>query len=197
MARPRLILINGPAGAGKDTGGNALLAAFPGAVVIKFAETVKRVAHDLYALPPHTPIDAFEDCKDRRSSIFMGRTPREVYIEVSERMVKPRLGERWFGDMFERRAVRAWHAGAPMVIATDSGFVAEAEPVLAGIGRNHALLIRVHADARGKSFAGDSRSHIELPGVYTVDLRNDVPDNPASFCGEVVRTVREWLRRAA
>ena len=189
-----VVFINGPPRAGKDTAANALAAQIGGAHVMRFAESVKRGTNALFGLPPDTPTDAFEHCKEAPTPVFLGMTPRQAYIMFSQKMVKPATTADFFGRVFTQRlrdlAFRHPHG---MVVVPDSGFVAEMEPVVYATGRDAAMLIRVHADARGCSFASDSRSFVTANGVHTVDLTNDGADK-APFTARVVAEVRRWLR---
>jgi len=183
----RVILINGAPRTGKDTAARAILRAIPGAVRIGFADALKEATHGAYGMPD-ARYGAFEGVKDEPRPEFRGVTPRAAYIGVSEQLFKPLHGPEVFGEMFLARA-RA--SRAPLVVVPDAGFAAEAMPTLRAIGVAHMLLIRLHAEGRGKTFAGDSRSHIDLPGVLTLDLHND--GEQAAFEAEVVQLVRDWL----
>jgi hypothetical protein len=184
-----VVLLNGPPRVGKDTAGRAIERSVYGTHTLKFAEALKRATHALYglAVPPHY----YEETKDIPSHVFFGRTPREAYIEVSERMTKPVAGADHFGRVMAKQIDRARRSGARLVVITDSGFASEVGPVAEAVGSDAVLLIRLHGDKRGCTFAGDSRSHLDLPGVATRDIRNE--DSEPEFCTAVVHTVREWL----
>jgi hypothetical protein len=190
----KLVLLNGPAGSGKDTAGRAL-AVQMGAKVVRFASPLKLATHALYGLDG-APADAFEHVKEAHSGLFFGLSPRQAYIEVSERMIKPALGNDFFGRVLAQRLVGLRDSFIELAVATDSGFVGEALPVVEAIGAANVLLIRLHAEGRGCSFRGDSRGHIKLPGVAALDVHNDGPD-PAAFCRYVVALVRGWLAEDA
>jgi hypothetical protein len=183
----RIVLLNGPPRAGKDTAANAICAAYPQGLKLGFSHHLKRATHAAYGLP-QDPIDAFEAVKDQHRDEFFGLTPRQAYIAHSEDYMKPLHGKKVFGRLWLRSALAS---GAPLVVVPDSGFVDEALVGIHEVGEANALLIRVHAEGRGKTFAGDSRSHISLPGVTTVDLHND--GDEAEFCALAVATVRGWV----
>ena len=188
----KLVLLNGPAGSGKDTAGRAI-AVQMGAKVVKFAEALKLTTHALYGLDgAHAA--AFEHVKDAPCGLFFGRSPRQAYIEVSERMVKPVLGDDFFGRVLAQRLIGLRDSFIEPAVATDSGFAGEAAPVVDALGAANVLLVRIHADGRGKDFQGDSRGYISLPGVTTLDVHNDGPD-PEAFCRDVVALVRGWINR--
>lgn len=186
----RLILLNGPPRCGKDTSGQILADALDCAAVDKFARVVKERCHAAYGMrvvgsglvPPH---DYFEGVKDEPLPAFLGRTPRECYKAFSEQLYKPLHGADVFGrlllaDLLGADAVRTW-------IITDSGFRAEAEPLIEHFGARATLLVRLHRE--GCMFAGDSRSYLDLSdlGVTTVDLVN--PGTPEGLRRMLDRTV--------
>lgn len=186
----RVVLLNGPPRAGKDAAAAALLAAIPDACRIGFADELKVRTHRLYGL--EAPAAAFEDRKDIPAAEFLGRTPREVYIEVSERLLKPLHGPGVFGRLWLRSARRAVARGARLLVVSDSGFADEAQAgPIALAGPANVLLVRIHRPVRG--FAGDSRGYLDLPGIETVDLVND--DLLAIWGAIVTAEVSDWIAR--
>lgn len=183
----RIVFLNGPPRSGKDTAAHAILATFHGSALFRFAGPLKRATHELFGLPHST--GHYEDRKGVSCPEFHGATPREAYIAVSESMVKPVLGVDFFGRVLADRLARV--DGLSLAVVPDSGFAAEAAPVLERFGRENVMLIRVHADGRRCSFDGDSRGYISLPGVHTVALPND--GHPRDFQNRAVKAVSWWL----
>lgn len=173
-----IVLLNGPPRCGKDTGGRYLNEITPRSRVMKFAGTLKRSTHMDFGLPYELPDDAFEKVKDQPHPAFFGQTPRQAYIDKSEKRQKPFLGNDIYGRVMLRRMWRAYQQGIRVFYMTDSGFAPEAVPVIEHIGAENHLLIRIHAEERGCSFANDSRSYIKLPGVpsYDVDNNGEIDD---------------------
>ena len=95
-------------------------------------------------------------------------TLRQWYIYLSEKVMKPMYGDEVFG----RLAVENLRQ-AEQLIATvsDTGFTSEADPIINYFGPENVALIRVHRP--GKSFAGDSRTYVELDVGTVIDLQND------------------------
>lgn len=189
-----VVLVNGPPRSGKDTAGMAITYWIHGGAVLKFAEVLKHAAHALHGLPSTTPHNAFEAHKDEPHSLFLGRTPRQVYIAMSEAMVKPTWGPDFFGQVLVRRLMKCRQAGARFITVTDSGFAEETLPIIAKVGPASVLLIRLHRN--GCDFANDSRGYLDLPGVQTLDLVNRDGELSA-FEADVVAEVRDWLARAS
>jgi len=168
-----VVLLNGPPRCGKDTAGNYLTSVTPRSRTMKFAGMLKRSTHMDFGLPTELPDDAFEHCKDEPHPAFYGLSPRKAYIQKSEERQKPFLGEDIYGRVLLRRMWRAYRQGVRTFFLTDSGFVKEAYPVVEAIGSANTLLVRIHAEERGKTFAGDSRSYINLPDVVSYDIENN------------------------
>lgn len=184
-----VVLLNGPPGSGKDTAGRALKSALLGVRLCKLAGALKRATHELYGIRDMAD-DAFEDRKNKPMVLFRGLTPRQAYIRVSEELVKPHFGADHFGRVLAQQ-IRQEAGMYRTFVVTDSGFAEEAAPIVQVVGPENVLLVRLHADGRGCSFAGDSRGHIDLPGVRSIDITND--EDEAGFATRVVGFVSAWL----
>ena len=163
-----VIFLNGPPRCGKDTLAEHIAKVLPGFTVVKFAHVLKEKTHALYGAP-EIPHDFFEHCKDELSTFFLGVTPRQAYIAVSEKLLKPLHGEEIFGELLVNKMSTL---NGRAFIISDSGFVSEANPVLKEYGAENCALIRIHAKGRGCSFRNDSRSYINLP-CESFDIENN------------------------
>lgn len=171
MAGATVILFNGPPYCGKDTAGKYLNGLVSHSRIVKFAGTLKHSVHIDYGL--YLPEDSFEGCKDQPHPAFFGLTPRAAYIQKSEERQKPFLGQDIYGRTALRRMWRAYQEGIRTFLVTDSGFSYEAAPVIEAVGSKNVLLLRIHAEERGCSFANDSRSYIQLDNIATYDVENN------------------------
>lgn len=161
-----IVLVNGPPGSGKDTLGEHLIKKYPSFDIAKFAWELKERTHALYGRP-ELPHDHFEQVKEKPSAFFLGLTPRQAYIQVSETYFKPVHGDETFGKLLVQRLAEK-HAFARGFVITDSGFESETVPMLRHFGADSVILVRI----RGRGdFSNDSRSFLSLP-VYTVDIFN-------------------------
>ena len=160
---------NAPPGAGKDYLTNRLHDQNPGMFSRqKMARIVKERTHAHYGMPG-LPWDAYEGpIKDEPRPDFGGLTPRQAYIHYSENIVKPVHGERYFGECLADD-LDAVDPGL-IVTASDSGFAAEAMPLVEKYGKDSILLFRIRRE--GRDFSGDSRSYIDFQGVETHDIEN-------------------------
>lgn len=178
----QVILLNGPPRSGKDTAANALLAATPNSTIMRFSGPLKAATHAAFGLRASLDTEGYKDAPREE---FDGLTPREAYIAMSEVGIKPAFGALHFGKVLARRILSS---DASMVVVPDSGFAYEAEPVVAAVGAANVLLLRLHRP--GRTFDGDSRSHISLKGVRTIDVQN-IED--ADYLGRLVtHIVRDW-----
>lgn len=184
MSNQKIILINGPPRSGKDTVGQILRLHFH-ATVDKFARVLKDKAHELYGMS-NLSHDAYEEKKEDQLPVFLGKTPREVYIALSETYFKPLHGIDIFGKLLWQDIRRV----DGIIAITDSGFEPEARYLIDQVGPENVRLIRVYRD--GCDFSNDSRSYINLgPDVLTFDLVND-----GTLQG-LEHEVREWMLNEA
>lgn len=190
----RILLLNGPKRSGKDTTANFLAARVEGGVRIGIADHLKRVSHIMafgpagYAMDPNH----FDAVKEIPHPAFAGMSPRQFYIHVSERVLKPLYGEDYFGNRFVDAVEAARAEGAKVVFVPDSGFREEAEPVVRKYGVENVRLVRVHRE--GCTYEGDSRKYIALAdlGVWETDAQN-VTGAPEVMQINLLGIVREWV----
>ncbi len=161
----KIILFNSPPGAGKDFSALVVLRNFKNAVMDKFARILKERTHALYGFPDRD-MYYYEDCKEIPNDDFLGLTPRQAYINVSEVYFKPVHGKRVFGELLAKELDKS---DSDIIAISDSGFVEEAEVLIEKYGANNVKLIRIHRDEC--DFSNDSRSYITLP-VDTIDIVN-------------------------
>ncbi len=185
MSNQKLILLNGPSRSGKDTAARFLASVIPNSIRIGFADHLKNATHAAYGLGS-IAFDAYEQCKDVPSDDFLGLTPRHAYIAHSEMYMKKLHGKHVFGTFYTRAAIRA---GAEIMFASDSGFVDEAENQIERVGRENVLLLRIYRN--GHNFSHDSRSYIELPNVYTIDIENNT--TVEDYLGTCLVCVGTWV----
>jgi hypothetical protein len=169
-----IALFNGPPGCGKDFLTNRMHDGIPNLFArFKMSKILKELTHAHYGMPGKS-WDAYEGTiKDQPLAEFHGLTPRQAYIHFSEDILKPRDGEEALGRYLALELEQARSAD-PNIIATisDSGFSAEAQPLIERFGPDAIMLFRIHME--GRTFANDSRSYIELDGIETHDIVNEI-----------------------
>lgn len=171
---PKIVLLNGPPGCGKDTVANILANQSPSATVVKFATPLKTVAKHLYC---HGDDKLFAQMdspkeKDIDRDLFFGKSCRQVQIDISEEYAKPMHGENVFGKILASTIAFKMEKGYDTFFVSDSGFRPEAIELINQFGVECITLIRLHRD--GKTFEGDSRNYISLDdhNVVAHDLHN-------------------------
>lgn len=181
-----IILVNGPAGSGKDTVGH-ILAYYFLAAPVKFAGFLKERAHALYGFP-NAKHDAFEDTKDEPQDYLYGKTWRDIYIALSEEFYKPLYGDDFFGQKLADEIVEEGGDGGDLFVVTDSGFHSEAWALMDRLEGEHQFRL-ILIERPGHGFDGDSRNYIKLPGVETSIISNN------GGMVELVQLVKAWGRK--
>ena len=103
------------------------------------------------------------DFKEVPWTLYGGKSSREVFIEVSEDVIKPHYGDKFFGERALARIISL--PQFPIFIFGDSGFEEELEPVSNYVGKENVILCRIRN--RG-SFSNDSRSFLSDKHAGTV-----------------------------
>lgn len=181
---PHFLFINGPAGSGKATLAEMICQSNPEAFRESFAEPIREMIYAVFF-----PSDVVTRPVDLRSGPVKAtslrqlahlndsetvETPlvsvREAMIDFSEKFMKPNFGQDIFGRLLYSRCVEQTMFYQHFII-DDSGFSPEAQYVISKVGQDSCQLVRLHRN--GCDFSSDSRGHISLPGVQTLDLHND------------------------
>lgn len=172
------ILLNGPPRVGKDTASEVLAAAIDAEVaVIKFTKPVKDMTHARFGLVCEH--DAYEVLKDTPLREFGGLTPRQAYIETSDRL-KAERGPDAVAQLF----VEAMMAStARVIINPDLGFDFEAQAVVDQLGADKVVIIRISCE--GHDFSSDCRGWVHLPGVESYDVQN-AHGRPGPFLARII-----------
>jgi hypothetical protein len=187
---PKLVLFNGPRHSGKDTAALHVAEKF-NAYHFKFSGPIKaaiRAAFDLC----DEEVDFLESIKTEPTSLLLGKSYVEVQISFSETWAKHFFGEDVFGKLATRKVRNAMklRPDTNLFVCSDSGFVVEAWPVIENLfGTENTALVRIQRE--GKTFAGDSRSYIELPGVTQLYVDNS--GTVEEYYERVDNLVLSWL----
>lgn len=164
LHQPVICLLNGPPECGKDTLGGLLEFTFANASIPAYrawqAKWLKDLTHKIYNI--HKPWNYYEGQKDTRLPEFHGDTPREAYIWLSEKILKPKFGKDIFGNILATSIAEATERDSakvnnPIFFICDTGFAEECIP-LKPLGE--LFLFRIWR--KGKDFKGDSRNYISL-----------------------------------
>lgn len=167
----KVIILNAPAGAGKDTIADLITQQY-GYMKLQFKEELYKELAGFYDLPIEVIVDVCSDREKKEApcDYFGGLTPRQALIMMSEDIVKPQKGKRYFGEQLAKEA-----HNFPFVIVSDGGFHEEVQAV-----QDEHQCIVVRLNGRG-TFKGDSRKylnqqHLKRGTVFDVQLVDDRPD---------------------
>jgi len=196
-----LVVINGPPRTGKDHAARAIAAssAYLGrpTVIRRISDELKLYTHRKYGVG-ELPADHFEAVKDVPCAGFGGRTPRQAYIETSEKVIKPEFGEGALGDLLSERMLAENDTGevAPesVYLLPGAGCWPEVEPIAALFSPSRIFLLRVSAAPVAGNEAGKARltdyrgdlAELERAGVQTGQLVNDFTESFTALARERV-----------
>lgn len=163
----KIIILNGPAGVGKDTIGNALAADY-NCIPTSFKRPMFEIAASILGARAFSKfITAYDDRdqKEQPQGFLGGKTCREFMIWISETVVKPLFGNQQFGKLMSEH-IRLCDEGFCFV-CTDGGFPDE---VIRLVEDGHDVtLVRLFMD--GKTFEGDSRDYISIKGLLSSNYK--------------------------
>lgn len=92
---------------------------------------------------------------------------REIMIYTSECLMKPTLGEDYFG-VCRAKAIQ----DGEIVVDDSAAFISELPPLVERVGMENILLLRIHRE--GQTFDGDSRSYLDSDIIdNTLDIHNN------------------------
>lgn len=185
----KIVLLNAPKGAGKDTIGRCLKNLY-GCELRAFKTALYECAFPLskcktWAEFIHLTND--RDAKDKPHRNFYGRTPRQFLIHVSEDIVKPNFGDKFFGvKSAESISIGDFERG---VVFTDSGFVEEVLPLIKEFGGKNIYVVQFTGQG-SNNFDGDSRDFIYIRDVHTIrmTMKNEdiIPETYAKLIAQEI-----------
>lgn len=167
----KIILLNGPAGVGKDTLGKLLFDMYheAGSTVYhgEFKNGLRRVIKGMLSEYHYALFLKHSKCrvaKERPQEYLGGKSPRDFQIWVSEEVIKPTFGDDYFGKLALEYCREARDTiGADVAIFTDSGFEAERGPL---VESHDVRTVALHRE--GFTFEGDSRGYLRYPFVTVI-----------------------------
>lgn len=171
MSQAKLVLFNGPRHSGKDVASlhcESILDAHH----FKMSGPIKAAIRAMFNLHDKE-IAYLEQIKTESTFLLFGRGYVETQISFSESWAK-QLFDPWIFGNLAARHIKDHMRHNPeqkLYVCSDSGFATEAQPVINIFGEENTLLVKIYRE--GKTFAGDSRSYIDIEGVRTVTLLNN------------------------
>lgn len=172
----KVIILNGPAGCGKDTLARALVEMGFAKGTTSFKNPMFNIA--LAALGPdayHEFLDGYDDRarKEKPECFLNGLSRRQFMIAISEQFIKPVFGDDYFGKYLAENLPD----GDEVFVVSDGGFASEVAPIVAA--GHDVRIVRLHRE--GYTFEGDRRGYLyDVSGVKDYDtyiLPGDVKSN--------------------
>lgn len=151
----QVLFINGPPNSGKDTAAEFIWLEYQ-ARRMEFKWPLAHATKGLFDLTDQeVKYYSSRGVKDKGQDRLCGMSWRQALIWISEECVKPTLGDTFFGMVLAERLKRP--TMAQLTVIPDSGFEAEAEPIIHVMGAKNCHLFHIHRP--GCSFDRDSRSY--------------------------------------
>jgi len=161
-----IYILNGPPQSGKDVIVTALSKRHPELVHLEFKYKLIQLGLEFTGLTATEWYDIYNDRtkKETPNPVFgwnkhtrSYHTPRSLLIHISEEVVKPLFGDRYFGEALLMQIP----PDSSQFIVSDGGFVDEVLPLI-DAGHN-VVIIRIHRP--GYSYANDSRSYLYIKDI--------------------------------
>lgn len=124
--------------------------------------------------------------KEKPSELLDGLTPRQALIKVSENIIKPNFGKDYFGKAAAKELLNGVN------IFSDSGFVEEVLPLIAKVGRENILLVKIFRPGETFEKYNDSRGY--LPNTlftHVKEVVNDTTEN--DYLIKMEKIIVNWL----
>jgi len=174
MSYKLCVILNGPPGVGKDTLAERLEAYGFHHQSFKTQLYRDTATHFRVDLDVFKAAATDRELKERPFAPT-GISPRDMMIYTSEKVMKPALGEDYYGKAAVQRCI--WN-DLPLVVFSDGGFKEEILPLQDLY--EHVVIFRLHRD--GFDFNNDSRSYISdaYGNVYDIHLVNDAIEKGVS-----------------
>lgn len=161
----KIVLLNGPAGCGKDTLADYLVSKH-GAIKQQFKDALFEATCEYYGVSIEFFMAQYSrTLKEQPLDALRGKSPRDALIHVSEKVYKPKYGKDYFGVQAANKVVEG-----KLNVFADSGFAEELQPIREKFGDESLKLIQIHRD--GCDFSKDSRSFLHTRYRAFVSLGN-------------------------
>lgn len=178
MHKKPIIILNAPAGCGKDTVARTFLDD-SNVRIACFKQPMFKIASTILGMDEEEFIKAYEvhGWKDSHK-LSGGKTVRDLFISISENTIKPNFGKDYFGEMLglhikktEENAMQefCW-------VITDGGFTEEVE-ALVEMHKDRVVIVQMYREGH-TSFQGDSRNWITIAGVPTFTFDTSSGNDP-------------------
>lgn len=177
----KIICLNGPPGAGKDTAASFIK--HRGWVELKMSEPLKAGCAAIFGVDR----EVVEQIKEIPHHKLFDMSWREAQIWLSEEVMKSKFGEDVFGQLMVKR-IEDGEVELGYVIS-DLGFPIEYDVLEKRFGAENIML--VHIKREGHTFENDSRDWVRPEGKSPYIIVNDMSFH--TFSNRFHSAVKHWL----
>jgi len=166
----KVLILNAPSRSGKDTLANWIVDNLPNTAHLKFATFLKNMTHKLYDILGESNL--FEDSKDIPNPSFFGLTPRQAYINLSEKYIKPIHGFEFFGERLVEEIFKQnrWiDNNLKFFVISDGGFIEEIMPLIKKFGCDNVKVLPLIRSEY--TFEGDSRNYVDYDTLAELGVK--------------------------
>ncbi len=163
-----IILFNGPPGSGKDVAAD-FFKKF-GFKHLSYKYQLYREVIEHYGVDQKWFMSRYNnrDLKEEPTPLLDGLSCRQAMIHVSEEIIKPKLGQDYFGNIVANEIDLTKNYAI-----SDGGFVEELLPVINKVGKDNFILVQLARD--GCSYSSDSRRYFKSGIRYEYVLGHKTP----------------------
>lgn len=196
----KIILLNGPPRAGKDTAARIILdelVLISNPVLFeKFSLPIKHAFAGLMSagVDDYGNVEGYEDAKSNPIPLLQNSSYRDWQIAFSEDFMRKRYGTHIFSQLFlERLKLYRDNEIAWLVVVSDCGFQAEVDYIASKFPPEDLALFNIKRP--GTSFVGDSRETVKPPhtSVFHSVIVND--STIEDFRNRVLASTLNFLER--
>ena len=176
----KIIILNGPARCGKDTGAAAVVNYLGEENVahIKMSQPLKDITSLVMGAPPQV----LEAMKDRHT--FKNMSYRDMQIMVFSEFAKY-LGQDWLGDIFARTLA---HEERDYIICSDGGRPEDLQRAFSTFPKGSIMVVQIMRE--GCYFDHDIRMYISDPRAV---MKHVVNDDIASYTAKIIDKAAEFF----
>ncbi len=153
------------------------------------SDILKIETHKHYGLSEDLSIFHFEETKDVPNEAFDGLTPREAYINFSEKIIKPKFGKSYLGERVLQRVNRNKRNKTPSIIS-GVGFIEEVMPLIECVEPAQTIHITIIREGAPSTNLQDSRHKLCLADLGVSELEIGISDK-VKFLAQVERHISQ------